>query len=102
LGRGKYDEPHIVETESVIGARTDITPRGINIERLRDPHVEWNRHFHELGLSPEWTAFLDVAARSGILARFSSDRATRLLDVGLDFCRERSVAVDAGDAVAVL
>jgi hypothetical protein len=28
------------------------------------------------------------------------DRATRLLEVGLDFRCERSVAVDAGDAVA--
>jgi site-specific DNA recombinase len=25
-------------------------PRGINIERLRDPHPEWNRQFQELGL----------------------------------------------------
>ena len=35
----------------------------------------------------------------GVLARFSYDRATRLLDVGLDFCCERSVAVEAGGAV---
>src|SRR6516164_8978367 len=27
-------------------------PRGINIERLRDPHAEWNRQFQELGLDP--------------------------------------------------
>jgi site-specific DNA recombinase len=27
-------------------------PRGINIERLRDPHAEWNRQFQELGLAP--------------------------------------------------
>ena len=27
-------------------------PRGINIERLRDPHPEWNRQFQELGLDP--------------------------------------------------
>jgi site-specific DNA recombinase len=26
-------------------------PRGINIERLRDPHAEWGRQFEELGLS---------------------------------------------------
>jgi site-specific DNA recombinase len=25
-------------------------PRGINIERLRDPHAEWSRQFEELGL----------------------------------------------------
>ena len=27
-------------------------PRGINIERLRDPHVEWSRQFEDLGLNP--------------------------------------------------
>jgi site-specific DNA recombinase len=27
-------------------------PRGINIERLRDPHAEWNRQFQEIGLDP--------------------------------------------------
>ena len=27
-------------------------PRGITIERLRDPHAEWNRQFQELGLDP--------------------------------------------------
>jgi site-specific DNA recombinase len=27
-------------------------PRGINIERLRDPHAEWGRQFKELGLDP--------------------------------------------------
>ena len=26
-------------------------PRGINIERLRDPHIEWSRQFQDLGLS---------------------------------------------------
>ena len=35
-----------------------------------------------------------------LLARFSYDRATRLLDVGLDSCCERSVAGEAGGAVA--
>ena len=25
-------------------------PRGINIERLRDPHAEWGRQLEELGL----------------------------------------------------
>jgi site-specific DNA recombinase len=28
-------------------------PRGINIERLRDPHAEWSRQFDELGLDPD-------------------------------------------------
>jgi hypothetical protein len=28
-------------------------PHGINIERLRDPHAEWNRQFEELGLDPD-------------------------------------------------
>ena len=28
-------------------------PRGINIERLRDRHGEWNRQFEELGLDPD-------------------------------------------------
>ena len=27
-------------------------PRGTNIERLRDPHAEWNRQFQELVLNP--------------------------------------------------
>jgi hypothetical protein len=27
-------------------------PRGINLERLRHPHAEWNRQFQELGLDP--------------------------------------------------
>jgi hypothetical protein len=27
-------------------------PRGINIERLRDPHGEWNRQLQELSLDP--------------------------------------------------
>jgi site-specific DNA recombinase len=27
-------------------------PRGINIERLRDPHAEWGRQFEKLGLDP--------------------------------------------------
>ncbi|MGY8684670.1 recombinase family protein [Bradyrhizobium sp. UFLA05-153] len=28
-------------------------PRGINIERLRDPHAAWSRQFQELGLDPD-------------------------------------------------
>jgi hypothetical protein len=28
-------------------------PRGINIERLRDPHADWSRQFEELGLDPD-------------------------------------------------
>ena len=28
-------------------------PRGINIERLRDPPTEWSRQFEELGLDPD-------------------------------------------------
>jgi site-specific DNA recombinase len=28
-------------------------PRGIGIERLRDPPAEWARQFEALGLSPE-------------------------------------------------
>jgi hypothetical protein len=28
-------------------------PRGINIERLRDPHAEWGRQFEELGRDPD-------------------------------------------------
>ena len=28
-------------------------PRGISIERLRDPHAEWSRQFEELGLDPD-------------------------------------------------
>jgi hypothetical protein len=53
-----------------------------------------------LGLSLTEIRVLDLAAKKGVLARFSYDRATRLLDVGLDFCCERSVAVEAGGAVA--
>jgi hypothetical protein len=28
-------------------------PRGIGIERLRDPPTEWSRQFEALGLNPE-------------------------------------------------
>jgi hypothetical protein len=28
-------------------------PRGIGVERLRDPPTEWIRQFHALGLNPE-------------------------------------------------
>jgi hypothetical protein len=28
-------------------------PRGINVERLRDPEVEWSREFQDLGLDPD-------------------------------------------------
>ena len=28
-------------------------PRGINIERLRDPDAEWSRQFKELGFNPD-------------------------------------------------
>ena len=27
-------------------------PRGINIERLRDPDADWSRQFQDLGLDP--------------------------------------------------
>jgi DNA invertase Pin-like site-specific DNA recombinase len=27
-------------------------PRGVNIERLRDPHPNWSKQFHDLGLHP--------------------------------------------------
>ena len=28
-------------------------PRGINIERLRDPDVRWSRQFQDIGLRPD-------------------------------------------------
>ena len=28
-------------------------PRGINIERLRDPDAQWSRQFQDLGLDPQ-------------------------------------------------
>ena len=28
-------------------------PRGIGVERLRDPPTEWSRQFEALGLNPE-------------------------------------------------
>jgi site-specific DNA recombinase len=28
-------------------------PRGVGIERLRDPPIEWSRQFEALGLNPE-------------------------------------------------
>ena len=28
-------------------------PRGIGVERLRDPPIEWSRQFEALGLNPE-------------------------------------------------
>jgi hypothetical protein len=40
-------------------------PRGITIERLRDPHAEWNRQFQELGLDPQSNA-LPSKARSKV------------------------------------
>jgi site-specific DNA recombinase len=36
----------------VMAAVEGRLPRGINIERLRDPHAEWSRQFEELGLDP--------------------------------------------------
>jgi site-specific DNA recombinase len=32
---------------------TNRLPRGIGIERLRDPPTEWSRQFEALGLNPE-------------------------------------------------
>jgi hypothetical protein len=29
-----------------------LLPRGINIERLRDPDPNWTTQFHDLGLNP--------------------------------------------------
>jgi hypothetical protein len=38
-------------------------PRGINIERLRDPHAQWNQQFQELGLDPHLSKALPSKAR---------------------------------------
>jgi site-specific DNA recombinase len=37
----------------VIAAVEGRLPRGIGIERLRDPPREWSRQFEALGLNPE-------------------------------------------------
>jgi len=34
----------------IVGGRL---PRGIGVERLRDPPTEWRRQFEALGLNPE-------------------------------------------------
>jgi len=35
-------------------------PRGINIERLRDPDADWSRQFQDLGLDPKLHQSLSV------------------------------------------
>jgi hypothetical protein len=40
--------PNLVK--AAVGGRL---PRGIGLERLRDPPIEWNRQFDALGLNPE-------------------------------------------------
>jgi hypothetical protein len=45
-------------------------PRGISIERLRDPPSEWSRQFEALGLKPEW---LLRSQRSRITATQKAD-----------------------------
>jgi site-specific DNA recombinase len=37
----------------VIAAVEGCLPRGVGIERLRDPPGEWSRQFEALGLNPE-------------------------------------------------
>jgi site-specific DNA recombinase len=37
----------------VKGAVEGRLPRGINMERLRDPDADWSRQFRDLGLSPD-------------------------------------------------
>jgi site-specific DNA recombinase len=37
----------------VKAAAEGCLPRGMNIERLRDPGALWSRQFQDLGLSPE-------------------------------------------------
>jgi site-specific DNA recombinase len=38
---------------NLVKAAVDRVPRGIGIERLRDPPAEWSRQFVSLGLNPE-------------------------------------------------
>lgn len=37
-------------------------PRGINIERLRDPDANWSRQFQDLGLDPNSESCIPVGA----------------------------------------
>jgi hypothetical protein len=51
-------------------------------------------------LSAQQRRELETFPNLAFLTGHTCDRATRLLDAGLDFCCERSVAGDAGGAVA--
>jgi hypothetical protein len=63
LGRDNpvnYSQPHPREAKFtrvapnlVKAAVEGRLPRGIGIERLRDPPTEWSRQFEALGLNPE-------------------------------------------------
>src|SRR5712692_5155302 len=56
LGAGRYDQPRIVETESVIGARTDMT------RSLRDVAVD---PFRTSGLDSEQFRTVHMTCRPG-------------------------------------
>jgi site-specific DNA recombinase len=45
--------PAFLAPQLVTAAVEGRLPRGINIERLRDPHADWSRQFEELGLDPD-------------------------------------------------
>ena len=47
-GRHRFLAPNLVKA-----AVEGRLPRGISIERLRDPPTEWSRQFEALGLNPE-------------------------------------------------
>jgi hypothetical protein len=45
---GQYD--HLALVKAAVEGRL---PRGVGIERLRDPPTEWSRQFEALGLNPK-------------------------------------------------
>jgi hypothetical protein len=51
---GQYDDLARLPRANLVKAAVEgRLPRGIGIERLRDPPNEWSRQFETLGLNPE-------------------------------------------------
>jgi hypothetical protein len=51
---GQFDHPLAFLAPNLVKAAVEgRLPRGIGIERLRDPPTEWSRQFEALGLNPE-------------------------------------------------
>jgi hypothetical protein len=75
-------------------------PRGIGIERLRDPPMDWSRQFEALGLNPEQRCAQAVrraasAAGNGIFG--CRDRAPKIAAKTLDrltACRDQNPGIE--------